>query len=228
MVDGYGIRPARPADLPGVARVFAAGFPATIAHYFGGRAPSPEVLAEPFALCLAAEPEGFWVATAPGEGAAGYIVAPARAGRLWRVAVTDGYAARWLAGWVTGRMELGWAPVRALAGAKVQFWRAMRLPGCAADARILSVAVDPAHQGRGLAGQLCALAVERFDRLGVPAVRLEVRPDNGPAVRIYSKLGFAPAGETRDGQGAWLVMLRRPPRLAWRAAPVAGDGRADS
>jgi len=43
---------------------------------------------------------------------------------------------------------------------------------------------------------------------GAPRVRLEVRPDNTAALRLYERLGFATVGRTRDSQGEWLIMIR--------------------
>lgn len=199
-------RLAQPADLPGVARVFMAAFPETMHHYFP-HPPAPELVAEPFAVCLAAEPEAFWVAEVAGQ-VAGYIFAPADAGRLWRVALCQGFPLRWLWRWATGRYRMGLGSIPRLLASKVSFWRSARTPGWAAPARILSVAVHPDHQGRGIGRRLCELALGRLDRLGAPQVRLEVRPDNTAALRLYERLGFRPVGTATDTQGTWLVMIR--------------------
>lgn len=206
----FQFRQAAASDLEGVAQVFAAAFPESIAHYFS-RPPSMAVVAEPFALCLAAEPDGFFVAVSPEGRIAGYIFAPCRTGRLPWAALRRGFAFRWLWGWVSGRFGIGLNPVRALAVNKVDFLRSARQPTVKAEARILSIAVHPDFQGQGLATKLARLGIERLDRLGVPLVRLEVRPDNAPAVRLYTGLGFRPHSTTRDSQGEWLIMLREPP-----------------
>lgn len=206
----YECRPARPADLPGVARVFAAAFPDSLAHYFA-RPPAPQVVAEPFALCLAAEPDAFFVAVSPAGAVAGYLFAPSRARRLPWAAVARGFLLRWLWRWVSGRYGIGLAPVRALAANKLGFLHSARAPAVRAQARILSVAVHPDHQGRGLARALCTLGLARLDRLAAGPVRLEVRPDNAPALTLYRRLGFQVAGSTRDAQGEWLIMLRERP-----------------
>lgn len=206
----YTVRAARPGDMEGVARVFAAAFPESVAHYFG-RPPADWVVAEPFYVCLASEPEGFLVAQAPDGTIAGYIFAPARTSRLWWVAITRGFALRWLWRWVSGQYGIGLAPVRGLAHSKIGFRSSSRAPGIQAEARILSIAVHPDHQGRGLATRLCRMGLDRLDRLGASPVRLEVRPANIPAMAVYTRLGFEPVGETEDSQGRWLIMLRRAP-----------------
>lgn len=77
----------------------------------------------------------------------------------------------------------------------------------AAEARILSIAVSPEMRGRGIATRLVDHALERFRHRGIKRVRLEVRPWNEPALRVYSRLGFETVGVTRDSQGEWAVML---------------------
>lgn len=206
----YTYRLARPADLEGVAQVFMAAFPATMAHYFR-RPPAPRVVAEPFSLCLAAEPGAFWVAAAAAGSVAGYIFAPAHTSRLPWAALTRGFLLRWLWRWVSGQYSIGLAPVRALASNKLDFLASARRPQVHAEARILSVAVHPDHQGRGVARTLCQLGLGRLDRIGAGPVRLEVRPENVPALRLYTSLGFRVADTTRDGQGEWLIMLRDIP-----------------
>ncbi|HEY3369154.1 MAG TPA: GNAT family N-acetyltransferase [Symbiobacteriaceae bacterium] len=212
----YEYRPARSSDLTGVARVFAAAFPQSVAHYFA-QSPPPDVVAEPFALCLAAEPEGFFVAEAGRGEIAGYIFAPARTSKLKRVAVSEGFALRWFWRWVTGRFGIGLAPVRAIVANKLDFWASDREdPELQAEARILSVAVHPEHQGRGLAKRLCSMGLERLDRIGAKPVRLEVRPENTPALAVYTRLGFEAVGRARDAQGDWLIMMRHkdgPPQV---------------
>jgi len=74
-------------------------------------------------------------------------------------------------------------------------------------AQVLSVAVDPSAQGRGIGKQLVQAGLELLRRQGVRTVKLEVRPDNEPAKHVYSSLGFREVGESRDSQGEWTVMI---------------------
>lgn len=200
-------RLAAERDMERVGRLFAAAFPESVRHYFPS-SPPDRVVAEPFRLCLAAEPEAFFVAEGAGGEIAGYLFAPSRTDRIPWVALSKGFALRWLWRWVSGAYGIGMAPVRALAANKLDFLASARAPKIQANARILSIAVQPQHQGKGIAGGLCRLGLERLDRLGVSPVRLEVRPENRPAMALYTNLGFRPVGSTRDSQGEWLIMLR--------------------
>ena len=56
---------------------------------------------------------------------------------------------------------------------------------------VYAVGVDPAYQGRGLAGPLTALGVAHLARQGLARVELYVDGDNTRALRTYRKAGFA-------------------------------------
>jgi ribosomal-protein-alanine N-acetyltransferase len=60
----------------------------------------------------------------------------------------------------------------------------------ARSARIYSVIVLPQMRGQGLAAQLVAAAEAQTRKLGLGAVTLEVREDNGAARALYRKLGY--------------------------------------
>lgn len=193
------------ADMPHVARLFAEAFPESIRHTMGDSPVPFDLLAEAFQVCLDCEPDGFWVAC-DGDRLAGYIVAPCDVHRIWRRALTGGYAWRWLGRLVCGRYRFTWRTVRQAAAGKLAFWRSTRIAE-EVPARVLSIAVAPAARGRHVATGLVSLACDRFRRLGVPRARLEVRPDNAPAKRVYEQAGFRVIGSTSDPQGEWLIMV---------------------
>jgi len=196
---------ATAADLAPCAAIFAESFRESLLHLF--KEPPPlRLIQEMFRLCFEAEPGALMVAVAEGK-VVGYVCAPVSLRRLWRAAVSRRYALRWLAGWLRGRLRLGWTPLRLLFLDKLQFVRSAVAGELAADARILSVAVAPGYRGRGIATQLIRHALARFAAHGVGKVRLEVRPWNEAAIRVYQSLGFEAMGTMHDSGGAWSVML---------------------
>lgn len=202
------IRRAEPNDLLGVAAVFQAAFPESVGHIYGhGRQPQPALTASLFAVCLASEPDGFWVACAQGQ-VVGYIFAPIHLSRVWKVALARGDVLRWAWGWLSGQYGLGLRPIGLVLANKLSFFRHAVSDREKADARILSVAVHPDAQGQGIARRLCTLAMARFDATGVSRSRLEVRPENAAAVKIYTDLGFRQVGVMTDSQGDWAIMIR--------------------
>lgn len=202
------------SDVRGCARIFPEAFHETIRHVFGRR--PPQVMVEQiFHLLHRADPKALWVARRAGR-VAGYVFAPADLKVVWRTAVRGGYLWRWAGLWLRGRYKVGLAPLGVILLDKFHFLRAALSDEHAVPARILSIAVAGDAQGMGVGTRLVVHALERMRRLGVPKVRLEVRPENRPARRIYEKLGFQAVDTTRDSQGAWLIMTMQlePPSAA--------------
>jgi ribosomal-protein-alanine N-acetyltransferase len=86
----------------------------------------------------------------------------------------------------------------------------------AGESEILSIAVAPAEQGRGLARQLLDLHQRRLVGLGCTTLFLEVDEDNTPARRLYARAGFREVGRREayygrkaDGKGGAALVLRR-------------------
>ena len=63
---------------------------------------------------------------------------------------------------------------------------------------IQNVAVHPRHRRRSIGRTLLLHALGRGRECGVRTARLEVRPSNRSALRLYRSLGFQDAGERRD------------------------------
>ncbi len=92
------------------------------------------------------------------------------------------------------------------------------LRSTSAAARIYSLAVDPACQGRGLARELFSALVRKLPQR-ITALTLEVREDNAAACALYERLGMSTArrmpGWYPDGGDA---LQYRAPRAAVRTA----------
>ncbi len=198
-------RTAERSDLPGVAEVFAAAFPESVRHV-AGATPAAAVLAEIFALARTAEPGSLMVAEADGR-IAGYVLAPAHMARLQRAVLWSGSWLRLAGHWLAGRFGPRWRVLRLTLAGKLAFLRFSRqFQSC--EARILSIAVHPDFQGRGLGRLLLEAGLAHLAAARVPCVRLEVRPDNAPARHLYEQYGFVALGTYEDPQGPWLVMLK--------------------
>jgi ribosomal-protein-alanine N-acetyltransferase len=63
-----------------------------------------------------------------------------------------------------------------------------------ADGHVTTVAVDPEAQGAGVGTRLMLVLMRRAVEQGAEGVTLEVRPTNEPALALYRRFGFAPAG----------------------------------
>src|SRR5574340_348916 len=198
------LRTGTRADLVAIGQVYLRAFAVTLEQLAAPRL-RPEAVAEVMGACLLAEPEGIGVAEVDGR-VVGYVVAVVEAGRVRVVALRRGLPLVWLGRWARGRYGLPLGAVRHLISDKLSFWRAARLPGARCP-RILSVAVDPEWQGRGVAKGLLAGALARLREKGAECVRLEVRPGNEAAIRLYRGFGFESAGSYSDSRGPWQVLV---------------------
>ncbi len=206
MNEGFTVGRAQAADVPAIAALFTESFRESVLHHCG-RLPAPQAMEDVFALVYEAEPDAALVARADGT-IAGYCFAPTALPRLWLRAVTSGHLFRWAWRWLTGRYGFGLHPLKVIVLNKLAFLRSAATPAKAASARILSIAVAPSWRGRGLARAMMAEAMAYFRARRVARVRLEVRPDNAPAIKVYEDCGFVAAGFTYDSQGPWLIMMK--------------------
>ena len=65
-------------------------------------------------------------------------------------------------------------------------------------ARLYSLAVDPAYQGKGIAGRLMERAEQAAREAGALYMRLEVAGKNTAAISLYRKLGYTQFGLYQD------------------------------
>ncbi|HMM20801.1 MAG TPA: GNAT family N-acetyltransferase [Selenomonadales bacterium] len=207
MATEYRIVRAAPEDIPAIAALFTECFRDSILHHCG-RIPKPQAMQDIFSLVYAAEPAGALVARTGAGEVVGYCFAPTALYRLWLLGLFGGHLFKWAWRWLTGRYGFGLQPVKIIFLNKLAFFRSAVTPAKAANARILSIAVGPAWRGRGIAGALMGEAIAYFGGRKVDRVRLEVRPDNAPAIRVYEKWGFLADGYTYDSQGPWLIMIK--------------------
>ncbi len=83
------------------------------------------------------------------------------------------------------------------------------------EAEILSVAIDPAHRGRGLSRNLLLTHLGHLAGRGVQKVFLEVEENNEPARRLYEHTGFTVIGRREryyrqaDGEHLNALLMRR-------------------
>jgi [ribosomal protein S18]-alanine N-acetyltransferase len=64
----------------------------------------------------------------------------------------------------------------------------------AGKAEIVSIAVDPRHQKRGIGAALMKQTLSRLEKRDVRSLGLMVRPSNTAAARFYRKFGFIRVG----------------------------------
>jgi ribosomal-protein-alanine N-acetyltransferase len=78
----------------------------------------------------------------------------------------------------------------------------------AGEAELLTIAVDPVAQGRGVGGRLMQRFLDELVRRGAQSVFLEVAEDNAAARALYLGAGFQATGRRRGyyhGPGGLVV-----------------------
>ncbi len=205
----YSVEPAVPEDIPAIAALFTESFRESVIHHCG-KLPKPLAMEDVFRLVYQTEPEAALVARVPGNERQiiGYCFAPTRLSGLWARAIFGGHLVKWFWRWITGQYGFGLYPIKIIVLNKLAFLRSSMVPAQAANARILTIAVSASVRVQGVASRLMGGAMDYFRRQKAARIRLEVRPDNVPAIRVYEKYGFVSAGLTRDSQGDWLIMLK--------------------
>ena len=94
-------------------------------------------------------------------------------------------------------------------------------------ARLYSIAVAAAARGRGVGDRLLADAERRARRSGASLLRLEVRPDNSGAIRLYVQHGYAPIGTHPNYYADGADALRYQKTLGQTARRAAGHSIRD-
>ena len=87
-----------------------------------------------------------------------------------------------------------------------------KLLGITRKGHVISIAVLPEHQRRGIAHALMEETMQAMKSYKAKECYLEVRTSNVPAVRLYKKLGFEIARTIRDyyADGEDAFMMARP------------------
>jgi len=205
---GVIIEQGKLSHIPVIAALFTESFKDSVMHHCGGRLPAPQAMEDVFTLVYQAEPRAALLARDVEGKYLGYCFAPTNLSGLWLRALWGGHLLKWAWRWLTGQYGFGLHPIKVIVMNKVAFLHSAIAPAKSANARILSIAVAPEARGRGIASQLMGAAIEYFRKQKASRVRLEVRPDNVAAIRVYEKWGFAEDGYTIDSQGKWLIMFR--------------------
>ena len=202
------IEQAKLCHIPIIAELFTESFKESVLHHCGGRLPTTSAMQDVFTLVYQAEPSAALLARNEQGQYIGYCFAPTKLSGLWFRALWGGHLLKWTWRWLTGQYGFGLHPVKVIVMNKLAFLHSAVAPTKTANARILSIAVAPEARGQGVASQLIGKALDYFRTQEVTRVRLEVRPDNPAAIRVYEKWGFAQDGYTMDSQGTWIIMFR--------------------
>ena len=205
-------RAATRQDLYEVARVYLRAFPDSLRALHAPHL-TPLAVADVMRAVLEADPGAIIMAMAPAGEVVGYIIAATDTSGVAHAAVSRGLILRWLWRWLRGMYHLPLAGAWTLLRDKLRLRDAWQIEGADCPARIVSLAVDPDWQRRGLGRDLLLAGLRRLRAQGRTFVRLEVRPGNTAARHLYEGTGFREMGRVADSRGEWIVMVGSTDRL---------------
>ncbi|HLJ83511.1 MAG TPA: GNAT family N-acetyltransferase [Candidatus Eremiobacteraceae bacterium] len=205
----FNVGPIDAREIPDAVAIFLEAFHDSAAYVYG-EPPRPDAMIDVWSFARSVEPDAF-LAARDGAGAiVGYEFLTSSVGALRSVALRRLVPLRWLWRAVSGQYGIVWAHAFRLFANKFSFVRSAGDYRTKGDAQLLNIATAARVRGRGVAGMLVGAGLTYLRSRGVAELRLEVRPDNLPALTVYQHAGFKEVGRTKDAGGEWIVMTARP------------------
>jgi diamine N-acetyltransferase len=103
-------------------------------------------------------------------------------------------------------IEPGWTPLAIVAGDTPVGFAMYGQDDADGSWWLIRYMIAAAAQGQGYGSAALSILLERMRAAGAGAIRLGVMPENGRAIRLYQRFGFAETGEIEDGE----TIMRRP------------------
>ncbi|MDD4569835.1 MAG: N-acetyltransferase [Tepidanaerobacteraceae bacterium] len=188
-----------------VTEIFCLAFENSITFFTPVTQKVKNALREIFHLLHRVFGQSFMVALKDNE-VYGYIVMADDIKKLWTGALTSGFLRKAIMSSISGEYGLTPSTFYKIVQNKLLYFRFEMTTK--PSAQLLSIAVHPNHHSKGIGQKLLAEGIKHMKSLGVKRIKLEARPDNISAVKIYEKHGFHTVGEAKDLQGKWLIMIR--------------------
>ena len=191
-------------ELPAAVDIFLNAFYENVRLVYGDQ-PKPDAMLDVWSFAQEVEPQGFLAARQHGR-VLGYALFTRSVKGMQRRALLRARPLVWGLRALSGRYGVRWGQLARLMWNKVLFVGASGRYRTTGDAQLLNIAVHPDARGRGVAKKLVNAGLGYLKEAGAEEVRLEVRPENAPALAAYRDTGFIERGRTRDIHGEWLVM----------------------
>ena len=203
------VGPIKPGEMAAAVAIFLEAFHDSAAYVYG-EPPRAEAMIDVWSFAREAEPGGFLAARDAAGTLLGYAFITSSVSALRRRAILRLAPLRWAWRALCGQYGIVWAHVARLFANKTAFARSSSKYRTSGDAQLLNIATAAFARGQGVAFTLVSAGIAYLRERGIAELRLEVRPDNAPAVAVYTRAGFEEVGRTRDPGGEWIVMTVRP------------------
>lgn len=100
----------------------------------------------------------------------------------------DPFVLKWTIKWLLGLYGFGIRPVWKILTNKIDFFKFQTKYAREISAQILSIGTLKSYRGKSIGTKLVEAGLEFLKSKGVKEVKLEVRPDNLPAIKLYKNL----------------------------------------
>ena len=212
MSDSLTVGHITPTEVEPAVRIFFDAFRGGVRQVYGDH-PKPDAMVDVWSFAREVEPEAFLAARIDSTFV-GYALFTSSVSTLERRALLSGRVMLWVLRALRGRYGIRWRNIARQLWNKVLFVGTSRNFRTRGDAQLLNIAVAPNARGHGVAKELLHAGLHYFAKRGVPEVRLEVEPDNAPAIAAYREVGFVERGRMRNAYGDWIVMTAEPQQVA--------------
>jgi ribosomal protein S18 acetylase RimI-like enzyme len=202
------VTPIAQSEVEAAVRIFLDAFHDNVRLMYGDD-PRPDAMCDVWSFVRATEPGGFLAAREDAR-LLGYAIFVRSVSALRERAMRTGVVVRWALRALRGRYGIHWLALARLLWNKTLFVGGSGKFRTEGDAQLLNIAVAPSARGKGVAKLLVRAGLSYLAGCDVKEVRLEVRPDNAPAIAVYQQTGFVERGRTRDAGGEWIVMTANP------------------
>ncbi len=196
------IQPLKGGDADGLAQLRVAAHEGGLPARLGAGAVAA------YFRAAAADPDTFGFVARAGGAPVGYVLCTTAAVRLQRAAVRSN-ASLWLRGAAIALRDPAF--LRAAGSRLASIIRpnqAALATGIEPSLRLLDIAVAADARQHGVGRALMQAAVQKAHDLGHPEIGLSVMADNGAALRLYERFGFAPGARYMRPDGATVQTMR--------------------
>jgi len=197
---------AKLQHIDSVVDIFCSAFENSILFFTPLNEELKGFLKDAFILLHKVYEEGFIIAK-EGEKVYGYAIMVDDIKILWLESISSGLLAKAAINLIKGNYGIDLNTFLKIIKNKL-FYLKFEI-GSVPSAQLLSIGVHPDFHGKGVGRGLLKEGIKYIDSLGIKRIKLEVRPENTAAVKLYTQYGFEVVGEERDLQGKWLVMIRQ-------------------
>lgn len=202
----FTIIPAQSAHIREITNIFCEAFVDSIQYFTLINDKLKKAFQDIFDFLQEEQGQGFFVAVSERGEVLGYIVMIDDAKNMWKSAITSGFILKIIKNYIAGEYGLDFETIYNIIRNKL-FYMKFEM-GTKPSAQLLSIAVHPKYHGKGIGRKLIARGLQYIESLGIERIKLEVRPENIPALKLYESFGFCPIGQAQDLQGAWVVMMK--------------------